>query len=332
MNCSDQCQVHPDLEFYPPKTWGLEFHFGSYKKLYIADIVEMKPYPHFTVDDGTGVILCCTWKDSYNKTNTPINKTSLPDCLREKLISLETQTSLQEQGYQLGDLVHIKGKLKIFREKMEVVATYHVKVEDPNIQLFRMNELPRIYQQCYNRPFQLPLKVQQALSRGSTRNDGKPEQTLTAELKTILHQAVCNTDQVLMTVDDFQKYDRVKEFLSAHCEKSADPLHSRQVMVANALSLMEDEGHVVRRSDQRNLYELLYWKSKLEDAIRKVLVTECAKPKYAEKGCHYLHILTELQNTLAYSKLKKVALVFCLDKLESQSDVIRTTQAHYMLL
>ncbi|KAH3696195.1 hypothetical protein DPMN_083660 [Dreissena polymorpha] len=112
----------------------------------------------------------------------------------------------------------------------------------------------------------------------------------------------------------------------------ADPLHSRQVMVANALSLMEDEGHVVRRSDQRNLYELLYWKSKLEDAIRKVLVTECAKPKYAEKGCHYLHILTELQNTLAYSKLKKVALVFCLDKLESQSDVIRTTQAHYMLL
>ncbi|WAR23445.1 hypothetical protein MAR_037114 [Mya arenaria] len=51
---------------------------------------------------------------------------------------------------------------------------------------------------------------------------------------------------------------------------------------------------------------------------------------YSEKGCHYLHILDELHATLPYSKLKKEALMYCLNQLEAQSDVIRTTHAHYL--
>ncbi|XP_060598635.1 CST complex subunit STN1-like [Ruditapes philippinarum] len=78
------------------------------------------------------------------------------------------------------------------------------------------------------------------------------------------------------------------------------------------------------------LFEVLLHKSKLERNIMKILVTDTSKSKYCEKGCHYLHVLDELHKTLQYSKLKKEALMFCLQKLEAQSDVIRTTHAHYL--
>ena len=50
----------------------------------------------------------------------------------------------------------------------------------------------------------------------------------------------------------------------------------------------------------------------------------------AEKGCHYMHIMDELHKTFQYGKIKKSSLLFCLQKLEEQSDVIRTTNVHYV--
>ena len=33
--------------FYPPRLWGLDFHFNTFNKLYIADILTLKPYPAY---------------------------------------------------------------------------------------------------------------------------------------------------------------------------------------------------------------------------------------------------------------------------------------------
>ncbi|WAR23446.1 STN1-like protein, partial [Mya arenaria] len=180
MACPDPCGVHGELQFYPPRAWGLDFHFSSYKKMYIRDIQDLKPYPHFTgafayknhpvykVDIIGTIVKRVEQAKCFVYAETHIQRGSLPGPLQEKLAALEAQESSQEHGYQFGDLVHAKGKLKIFREKMEVVAIYHSRIEDPNIHVFRIHELPRVYSQCYDKPFQLPQKVRQALSLGST--------------------------------------------------------------------------------------------------------------------------------------------------------------------
>ena len=43
-----------------------------------------------------------------------------------------------------------------------------------------------------------------------------------------------------------------------------------------------------------------------------------------------MHILDELHKTFQYGKIKKHSLLYCLQKLEEQSDVLRTTNTHYV--
>jgi hypothetical protein len=45
--------------------------------------------------------------------------------LQHKVDELDTYTASVTEGYILGDLIQVKGKLKIFRDKKEVVATIH---------------------------------------------------------------------------------------------------------------------------------------------------------------------------------------------------------------
>lgn len=45
--------------------------------------------------------------------------------LKEKVNEIQAYAVEAEEGYSLGDLIQIKGKLKIFRDKKEVVANIH---------------------------------------------------------------------------------------------------------------------------------------------------------------------------------------------------------------
>ncbi|XP_060587870.1 CST complex subunit STN1-like isoform X2 [Ruditapes philippinarum] len=237
------------LEFYPPKMWGLDYHFNVYNKMYVKDILEMQEYPHFTgafsyknhpiykvdvlgvvvkkvenskcfiyaVDDGTGCILCCCWKDNfYSHTGTGANL-DLPPTLQHKIDELDTYTASVTEGYILGDLIQVKGKLKIFRDKKEVVATIHKKVTDPQFQVFRICELPRLYNQRYDRRFQLPYKVQQALKqhRQDISCGTTSETSIIYDLKTVIFEYISKSNCIIdLPVNDLLQYSKVKDILS----------------------------------------------------------------------------------------------------------------------
>lgn len=350
------------LEFYPPRYWGLDYHFHVYNKMYICDILEMQEYPHFTgafvynnhpiykvdvvgvvvkkvenskcfiyaVDDGTGVILCCCWKDNFYKQTGNVDMKSLNLALRQKVKEIQAELIEAEEGYSLGNLIQVKGKLKIFRDNKEIVANIHKKVLDPQFQVFRMCELPRLYYEHYDRPFQLPCKVQQAVNQ---ERDGSviPQMSIIGELKLVIFEYLSKSNHIVdIALNDLLQYAKIKELLSAVNDAQDFSQDKKLGLLFESLSLLEDEGHVTRRNDRRNIFEVLLHKSKLEKCIMNILLTESEKPKYEEKGCHYLHILDELHKTLQYSKVKKEAVLFCLQKLEAQSDVIRTTHAHYL--
>lgn len=42
-----------DRTFYPPKLWGLSSLFNVFNKLYIRDIIRLKPYPGFPGETKT---------------------------------------------------------------------------------------------------------------------------------------------------------------------------------------------------------------------------------------------------------------------------------------
>lgn len=50
---------------------------------------------------------------------------NLPEVLRKKMSGVLMSEAKKKEGYSLGDLVHIRGKIKIFRGEREVVASYH---------------------------------------------------------------------------------------------------------------------------------------------------------------------------------------------------------------
>ena len=66
---------------------------------------------------------CILWPDEQRRNSSSISQ--LPPELRAQLAGLEVERENEVPAYELGDLVHIRGKLKLFRDMMEVVAYYH---------------------------------------------------------------------------------------------------------------------------------------------------------------------------------------------------------------
>ena len=54
-----------------------------------------------------------------------ILKDKLPSVLAEHLSQLERGEEEVREGYNLGDYIHVKGKVKLYRDKKEIVASYH---------------------------------------------------------------------------------------------------------------------------------------------------------------------------------------------------------------
>ncbi|KAK7488196.1 hypothetical protein BaRGS_00020503, partial [Batillaria attramentaria] len=93
--------------------------------------------------------------------------------------------------------------------------------------------------------------------------------------------------------------------------------------------LEEDRGTVVCRRHATPQYENVSADCPLDQVIISLLQRECVKPKYVEKGCHYMHLLDELHRTVEYSTLQKTALLHVLERLETNSDVIRVSDRCY---
>ncbi|XP_070205025.1 CST complex subunit STN1-like [Littorina saxatilis] len=351
--------VSNEVVFYPPRVWGLDYHFNTFNKLYVADILSLKPYPSYpgafayknhpiykvdvmgvvvrkddrqklflySVDDGTGVVNCCCWKYHFWNNDEQGNTAGFSPELCSLLESLEKERKEEVGAYELGDLVHVRGKLKLFRDMMEIVAHYHCKIDNPQSQVTRMLELPNLYRQCYDKVFVPPYKIQQELLRTnkgtalSTQKYQSLRQQLTGRIQLFLHKE---------KMEEFSHSDLLKDQQIAELVTEMDKERDSSVVVDQVLRrLEEEEGVVCCRRRSSPPYENLMRTSPLERLIGTVLERECVKSKYAEKGCHYLHLLDELKKTVQYSGLHHTALLHVLARLETDSDVIRITDKCY---
>ncbi|PKU34600.1 cst complex subunit stn1 [Limosa lapponica baueri] len=129
-------------EEMPSLYWGLDPVFSAFARLYIKDIKEMRES-----------------KQVPGRPSTPSSLTVL-----EQMKKLQEMVS-QKTKLEIGDVVRVRGHIRTYRQEREIQASCFYKVDDPvcDVQISRMLELPCLYREVYDKPFQGPEEGQSAL-------------------------------------------------------------------------------------------------------------------------------------------------------------------------
>lgn len=306
---------------------------------------EREDFYSYGVDDGTGVINCLCWKSERWKMSECGTKGGRPGAGPSTGSSVEEQfrrlqqTQLDLSCLDIGDLLRVRGSVKTSRGQREIMSSIFYKVSDPvmAVQISWMQELPKLYRGIYQKPFSFTSR--EAASGDTISN----RQTSWCGLLV----------QATQTLRDFLRERDVRRFRPSDIEHLLLPLvpllsvsegpeeapaagpstpsHSRQFL-SEALNLLQQDGTLFRRMlSPDELYHVTERDKDLLMAIRDVIREDSKREKYAEKGCHVLHILSSVRRRYSQN-LSRPALELALRFLESKSDIISTSDLYYTII
>ncbi|XP_025906501.1 CST complex subunit STN1 isoform X1 [Nothoprocta perdicaria] len=350
-------------EEIPSLLWGLDPVFSAFARLYIKDIKEMREskqvpgiffyngHPvrqvdvvgivvqtkernacyNYGVDDSTGVINCVCWKNPVG-TERPLS--AFPSTPNDFNV-LEQRKKLQEMISQktkleIGDVVRVRGHIRTYRQQREIQASAFYKVDDPvcDVQISRMLELPCLYREVYDKPFQVPEGTQSGPESLDFSN------MLCEKVKGFLLQNRIQTfyQQELETIDTLVSLAH-QPLPSATCQEvdsKSDPSSKRiHSIFKEAVRMLQEKGVVFHKpSSSKDLYHVTDHDKELLKLTLDVIKEDCRKPRHAEKGCHFLHVLSCVRQSY-HPCLSEAVMHRVLELLESNSDVISTMEGYY---
>ncbi|NXC44617.1 STN1 protein, partial [Penelope pileata] len=368
-------------EEIPSLLWGLDPVFSAFAKLYIKDIKEMREseqvpgiffyngrpvrqvdvvgivvqtkerdaFYSYGVDDSTGVINCVCWK------SPTIAERSLSDCpsASSSLKVLEQMKKFQKlltqkTKLEIGDVIRVRGCIRTFRQQREIQSSCFYKVDDPvcDVQISRMLELPCLYREVYDKPFQGPgtgqrYKWHPDWSQSKVWDQGLDfsVQTLHEKVKDFLLENKIQTfyQQELETIDALVSlaaeisHHLLHFFLpiqvNSKSESSSKRIHS---FFKEAIKMLQEKGVVFQKpSSSKDMYHVTDHDKELLKVTLDVIKEDCRKPRHAEKGCHFLHVLSCIRQSYN-PNLAEVVVHRVLDLLESNSDIVSTMEGYYM--
>ncbi|NWY55920.1 STN1 protein, partial [Chionis minor] len=355
-------------EEMPSLHWGMDPIFSAFARLYIKDIKEMREskqvpgiffyngHPvrqvdvvgilvqikereacyNYGVDDSTGVINCVCWK------NPMVTEASLSGCpsTPSSLTVLEQMKKLQETVSQktkleIGDVVRVRGHIRTYRQQREIQASCFYKVDDPvcDVQISRMLELPCLYREVYDKPFRGPEKGQSGLEGQNFSIN-----MLYDEVKGFLLENKIQTfyQQELETIDALVSLAGISHHLlysflliqvKSENGSSSKRIHS---VFKEAIRILQEKGVVFQKpGSSKDLYHVTDHDKELLKVTLDVIKEDCRKPRHAEKGCHFLHVLSCVRQSYNPS-LAEVVMHRVLELLESNSDIVSTMEGYYM--
>ncbi|KAI8498667.1 CST complex subunit STN1 [Branchiostoma belcheri] len=132
---------------------------------WVVRVEEREKLFNYAIDDGTGVISCTCWKPrvpvntgedvmdiDYSTPGTSTEQESAEQEFTEFLAlkTREIKKCVRElrQPVKLGDLLHVRGRIKSYRGRREVGAVYFRCVDDPtcSVEINRTMEQLQLYQ------------------------------------------------------------------------------------------------------------------------------------------------------------------------------------------
>ncbi|XP_070326219.1 CST complex subunit STN1 isoform X4 [Odocoileus virginianus] len=333
----------------PSLLWGLDPVFLAFAKLYIRDILDLKEsgqvqgvffyngHPIKQVDI-LGTVIGVREKDAFYSYGATAAPSARELSLTSQLKKLQ-ETIAQRAKLEIGDIIRVRGHIRIFRGEREIHATTYYKVDDPvcNIQIARMLELPAIYRKVYDQRFHSPaLKEEEALSSNPGTLDLDSLTCLLSEkAKEFLVENRVQTfyQQELETVESLLSLANQPVIHSAYSgqtgfknDTTSRAIHS---IFRNAVKLLQEKGLVFQKDGGfDNLFYVTRENKELHRKIHQIIQEECQKPNHMEKGCHFLHILACARLSLSPG-LSEPVLQQVLQLLEDQSDIVSTMEKYY---
>ncbi|KFP73294.1 CST complex subunit STN1 [Acanthisitta chloris] len=359
----------------PSLHWGMDPVFSAFARLYIKDIKEMREskqvpgiffynghpirqvdvvgivvltkerdaFYNYGVDDSTGVINCICWK---NPMIAEMPFSGHPSML-SNLTVLEQMKKLQEAVSQktkleIGDVIRVRGHIRTYRQQREIHASCFYKVDDPvyDVQISRMLELPCLYREVYDKPFQCPEEGQSGQNISIHTLHEKMQGFLLENRIQTFYQQELETIDTLVSLAGVHppssscqeiSHDLLHSFLPIQV-KSKSNSSSKRIHSAfkEAIKMLQDKGVVFQKpSSSKDLYYVTDHDKELLKVTLDVIKEDCRKPRHAEKGCHFLHVLSCVQQSYNPS-LAEVVVHRVLELLESNSDIVSTMEGYYM--
>ncbi|XP_069385464.1 CST complex subunit STN1 [Paralichthys olivaceus] len=351
-------------EELPSIMWGLDPMFSAFCRLYVRDILDMtesiqvpgiyfyNSHPIYKVDvlgtvvyrrerddffcygvdDGTGVINCLCWKSGLLKEEEDPGKSggrssdAVPGAFNPVAELKKLRQAQQNRCcLEIGELLRVRGPVKTSRQQREIMASTFYKVNDPvmTAQITWMMEVPQLYRQFYDKPLQLQITTQAS--------------TITPlnKAKNIIEDFF--KQQSLSRFRPYNVQDLLQPLISCQPQTSADqepvagPSGYQQLrqLLKETLDILQKEGVIYRKvKSQDELYHVTAQDKDLFIAVKDIIREDSRREKYAEKGCHILHILSAVRQRYSLN-VNKAALELVLKTLECNSDIVSTSENHY---
>uniref|UniRef100_A0A8D2NUH1 CST complex subunit STN1 n=1 Tax=Zosterops lateralis melanops TaxID=1220523 RepID=A0A8D2NUH1_ZOSLA len=340
----------------PSLHWGIDPVFSAFARLYIKDITEMREskqvpgiffynghpirqvdvvgivvqmkerdaFYNCGVDDSTGVINCVCWK------NPMVAETALSGNSSNKQMKKLQETVRQKTKVEIGDVVRVRGHIRTYRQQREIQASCLYKVDDPvcDVQISRMLELPCLYREVYDKPFKGPEETQSREDGELSLPDNFSIHTLHEKVQGFLLENKIQTfyQQELETVDSLVS-------LAGVIHNESKVTYSKRIhnVFKEAIKMLQEKGVVFQKpSSSKDLYYVTDHDKELFKVTLDVIKEDCRKPRHAEKGCHFLHVLSCVRQSY-HPSLPEVVMHRVLELLESNSDVVSTMEGYFMV-
>uniref|UniRef100_A0A5F4VQN6 CST complex subunit STN1 n=1 Tax=Callithrix jacchus TaxID=9483 RepID=A0A5F4VQN6_CALJA len=331
----------------PSLLWGLDPVFLAFAKLYIRDILDLKEsrqvpgvflyngHPIKQVD-VLGTVIGVRERDafySYGAAPSVARELSLTSQLKKLQETIEQRTKIE-----IGDMIRVRGSIRMYREEREIHATAYYKVDDPvwNIQIARMLELPTIYRKVYDQPFHSSaLRKEEALSNPGTLDLPSLTSLLSEKAKEFLmenrvqsfyQQELEMVESLLALAKQPVIHNACSDQVNFTKDTTSKAIHN---IFKNAIQLLQEKGLVFQKDDGfDNLYYVTREDKDLHKKIHRIIQEDCQKPNHVEKGCHFLHILACARLCIRPG-LSEAVLQQVLELLEDQSDIVSTMEQYY---
>ncbi|KAM8924406.1 CST complex subunit STN1 [Pelodytes ibericus] len=348
------------MEEVPSLLWGLDPIFLAFAKLYIKDILELKEscqvpgiffynghpikqvdilgtvvfvrekdnFYNYGVDDGTGVISCTCWKSTVSAAmaspEVKVQSTSGARSLHSLMQDLYREQNTKAK-MEIGDVIRVRGYIKIFRNKREIGASTFCKVNDPMFdqQIARMLDLPYLYRNVYDKPFKIQeLTEQRNASRSSLVS------LLSERMKVFLAENKVQNfyQRELETVDSLLA--AATDPVAEGCSKMAPNSKDTHNVFKDALQLLSGQGIIFQKGQNRDVYHVTDQDKELYKLTLSVIQEDCKRQKHAEKGCHFLYILSCVRRSFG-SVVTETVLQRVIGTLENNSDIVSTMDKYY---
>jgi len=295
---------------------------------YIVRVDKKQQRQSYVLDDGTGVITCTIWINQPNELDRKFAAINdLPTSLMEhKKELLDKEETFRQEGYCLGDVLSIRGRLTEFSGQREIYVLDHHQIKNPNTMSKYMLDLQPIYK-SYKRKVQIPKTAAKELT-ASTDQNGCKISCLQAEIQSYLK--VNTSLSSVFSISEILSWPCVTGIYNNASNSNSKDRADICLNVRKVLTALSNTGLICRLSSKTDHYEIIRPTSSVLNKALDVLKSCYKSDRNPENGCNIKQIFECLNKNPLYHNLTLAGMQNILNILEERGDVISLSNQCYL--